>query len=162
MNLELMAYLTDPNRLWAIDVSHLLRFKAAADAYTGAPLEARDSGAPSRTANNVAVIDISGPISPRPTIFTALFGGTAISSIQASFRQALADDSVRAIVLAFDTPGGEVAGVSDLAAEIQAGREKKTVVSQIVGLGASAGYWLASAAQRIVATKDSRRGDYAR
>jgi len=158
MNLELMAYLTDHNRLWAIDESYLLRFKASAEAYTGGAIEARDNGAPSRTANNIAVIDISGPISPRPSIFSAMFGGTAISSVRASLRQALADDTVRAIVLAFSTPGGEVEGVSDLATEIQAARVQKTIVSHISGLGASAGFWLASSGQRITATKDSLVG----
>ncbi len=158
MNLELMAYLTDPNRLWAIDESYLLRCKVAAEAHDGSVLIAREPSSGMSTSGSVAVIDVSGPISPRPSIFSALFGGTALSSLQAWFRQALSDDSVRAIVFAYDTPGGEVSGVGDFASEIFAARGKKPIVAQITGMAASAGYWLASAADRIVSVKSGLSG----
>ncbi len=77
-NLELMAYLTDHNRLWAIDESYLLRYKAAAEAHNGIWLEARAPSSSMAMAGNVALIDVSGPISPRATIFTELFGGAAM------------------------------------------------------------------------------------
>jgi signal peptide peptidase SppA len=158
MNLELIAYLTDPHRLWALDEASLMAYKAAAEAHDGAVLVARVPARGSVSSGNVAVIDVSGPISPRPSVFSELFGGTAISSLQASFRQALADETVKAIVFAFDTPGGEVGAVGDFAAEILAARGQKPILAQITGMAASAGYWLASAADQIVSTRSGLAG----
>jgi membrane-bound ClpP family serine protease len=57
---------------------------------------------------------------------------------------------VSAIVLNLDTPGGAVNGVDELARAIFAARERKRIIAYVGGMGASAGYWLASAASEIV------------
>jgi len=103
-----------------------------------------------RASGSVAVIGVNGPISYRPNIFTALFGGAAITSIQSMFRQAMADDSVKAIVMSYDTPGGTITGLSELANEIMAARGRKPIIAQVDAMSASAGYHLAAAADQIV------------
>jgi signal peptide peptidase SppA len=157
MNLELMSYIGDRNRLWAIDESFLLRCKASAEAHEGATMQARDA-APMSKNGVVAIIDVSGPISPRATVFSQAFGGASIDSLRGQFRQAMADDSVKSILFVYDTPGGEVTGVSDFAGEILAARGRKPILAQVAGCCASAGYWLASAADRIVSAKDGVTG----
>ncbi len=159
MNLELMAYLTDPHRLWAIDQPYLYNYERMITAHGGGKIEARMPESSMVRAGNVAVIDVNGPISPRPSIFSAIFGGASISTLQADFRQAMADDTVTAILFAFSTPGGEVSGVSEFAAEIAAARGKgKPIVAHVGQMAASAGYWLASGADKIVSSREGMSG----
>lgn len=150
MNLELMAYLTDSQRLWAIDEATLLAYTKAAETHDGSPVESLAPGSSMRSAGSVAVINVHGPISYRPNIFTALFGGAAITSIQSMFRQAIEDDTVKAIVMSYDTPGGTVTGLSEFANEIMAARGRKPIIAQVEVSAQSAGYHMASAADQIV------------
>jgi signal peptide peptidase SppA len=92
--------------------------------------------------DNIAVMDISGPLTKYPTCFQQLFGGTAMLVVQNAIRQANADDAVDAIVLHIESPGGTVAGTYELAAAVKA--SGKPVLAYISDLGASAAYWIAS------------------
>ncbi len=158
MNLELMAFLTDRNRLWAIDEAVLLGYKDAAERHDGSVIEARAPGSTSQTDGVTAILNISGPIAYKPSIFTALFGGSAVTTIQSQLRQALADDSVKAIVMNFDTPGGTVTGLTELAGEIRAARAMKPIVAHTGSMALSAGYWLASSASEVIATQSAMVG----
>lgn len=99
----------------------------------------------------VAVIDISGVITPYPNILSALFGGTDIESVAEQFEAALENPSIEGIVLRIDSPGGLITGVEELASTIAASRGTKPVVAYAYGNAASAAYWIAAAADRIVA-----------
>src|SRR6185436_17672445 len=120
MTPELLAYLSDPNRLWALPDGYLREYVALAEAYTGPPLEARAPGSTARAEGGLAVLSVSGPIDYRPSFFTALFGGAAVTTICSEFRRAVADPDVKAVLFAYDSPGGNVMGVPELAAEIMA------------------------------------------
>jgi ClpP class serine protease len=63
---------------------------------------------------------------------------------------ALDNPSYRSIIINFDTPGGEVTGVDELAKAIRAGKAVKPIIAYVGGSAASAGYWLASQATEIV------------
>src|SRR5262249_42337824 len=82
---------------------------------------------------------------------TAISGGASVDALARDFNQALNDPSIRAIVLNVDSPGGEVTGISELAEMIFAARPRKRVVAYVGGMGASAAYWIASAATEIIA-----------
>lgn len=155
---ELVAFLGDPERLWALPAGYLPRYLARAEAYDGPPLEAVARGSAMRAEGNVAVLGVSGPIDYRPSFFTALFGGAAITSLQRDFRQAMDDPGVKAIVLAFDSPGGSVIGVSELAAEIAAARGTKPIIAQIDPMAASAAAWLALSADEVVMMRSGITG----
>jgi signal peptide peptidase SppA len=71
---------------------------------------------------------------------------------------ALEDEDVKLIVFDVDSPGGETAGCLELADEIRASREIKPSIAVVDSLSASAGYALASAATRMVATPSSKIG----
>lgn len=101
--------------------------------------------------NAVAVIDISGVITPYPNILSMLFGGTDIASVEAQFAEAMADPDVDGVVLRMDSPGGLITGVEELAGTIAAARGQKPVVAYAYGNAASAAYWIAAAADHIVA-----------
>lgn len=100
---------------------------------------------------SVAVIDISGVITPYANILSALFGGTDVQSIGEQFEAAINDPSIGGIVLRIDSPGGIITGVEELASTIAAARGTKPIIAYAYGNAASAAYWIASAADKIVA-----------
>jgi ClpP class serine protease len=97
---------------------------------------------------NVGILFVDGPIVPRSQSLQKVSGITAISALKNEFVKLENDESIETIVLFFDTPGGAVTGISDFASVI-AGSEKRTI-SYVFGMAASAGYWLASAADTII------------
>lgn len=84
--------------------------------------------------------------------------GTSTTAVSAELRAALADPKVQSILLAIDSPGGSVDGVAALGDQIHAANDQKPVTAYIDGMGASAAYWLASQAGRVVAGKDAAVG----
>lgn len=107
---------------------------------------------------SVATIPIRGPLFARAGMFSDISGAASYASIGADLEQALADQQVRSIVLSIDSPGGEVTGVQALADQIRTAARAKPVVAHVDGYGASAAYWLASAASRIVAAPTAMLG----
>ena len=64
-------------------------------------------------------------------------------------------DSVKAVLLAIDSPGGTTAGGEAIYEAVRKIAEKKPVVAQVGTLAASAGYMIASASDHIVARQSS-------
>ena len=110
------------------------------------------------TTGSIAVIPISGEIWPKANWITEIFGGTSIERLRAQFRRALADETVRAIVLRVDSPGGVVDGVPEMASEIFAAREVKPIVAFADTAMASAAYWLSAMASSISGTPSAHVG----
>lgn len=113
------------------------------------------TAAPSGT---IAVLPLFGTIMQRADLMTEYSGGTSTESYSKSFRAAMADPGVRAIVMQVDSPGGTVYGVPELADEIFAARGRKPIVAAVDSLAASAAYWIASAADEIVVTPSGEVG----
>jgi ClpP class serine protease len=108
--------------------------------------------------NGVAVVPVIGPIFRYANLFTEISGATSTQVLATDIQRALDDPKVRAIVLNIDSPGGVASGINELAEMIFAGRSRKRIVSYIGGTGASAGYWIASAASEIVIDEASLAG----
>ena len=128
------------------------------DAVVTDKIAARSRGAAGQQMGSVAVIPVRGVIGKRADIWMELFGGTSIEGLTQSFRQAMANPGVKAIVLDVDSPGGTVDGVPELAAEMLAARGQKKVTAVANGMAASAAYWLASSAQELVVTPSGSVG----
>lgn len=107
--------------------------------------------APSRR-GNIAVIPLHGTISQRMSMFSAMSGGTSTEQFGNAFREQLNDPSVKAIVMDVDSPGGSTFGVAELASLIMSARGQKPVLASINSTGASAAYWIASAADQVFIT----------
>jgi signal peptide peptidase SppA len=107
---------------------------------------------------SVAVINVTGPIFRYASLFTAISGATSVEMLATAFRAALDDPAASAIVLNIDSPGGQVAGISELATAIFEARAVKPIVAYADDLAASGAYWLASAANRIVASDTAQLG----
>lgn len=109
---------------------------------------------------NVAVIRLYGPILPRAEAVKDVSQASALmTEFQAAFRSAAADQSVSAIVLDIDSPGGQVDLVPETAAMIfKARRADRPIVAVANTLAASAAYWIASAADEISVTPSGEVG----
>jgi protease IV len=93
----------------------------------------------------IGVIPIEGPIHDSRELLSQII----------AFRR---DDTIRAIVLRIDSPGGGVAPAQELYQEIRRTTGTKSVIASAGGVAASGGYYIASAADRIVANPGTIMG----
>ena len=68
------------------------------------------------------------------------------------------DDSIKAIILRIDTPGGGVGPSQEIFDKVRSVRKKKTVVASMGSMATSGGYYVACAAEKIVANPGSLTG----
>lgn len=106
---------------------------------------------------NVAVVEIIGPIFHYDNILAWIFGFPSCEQLMIELQAVENNPAVQSIVLHIDSPGGQVGGVAELAAHIK-NRITKPTVAYIGDMGASAAYWIASAADKITAAETSEVG----
>lgn len=159
---------------WAIDhesvawaaIVDVLALRAAGQGLTDEEISARveaaqngpRQGRSKSTGVGIYTLPIYGVITPRGNIMARSSGGTTAESILNEFRAAMADPDVDGIVFDMDSPGGAVEGIDELAAEIRAARGQKPIVAVANYMAASAAYWIASAADEIVASPSAMVG----
>lgn len=146
---------------WAILPERFAALMQAARSFLAGeePPEAARPAPASRATGAVAIVPISGPIFPRGGgLWADLFGGTSAEKLSATLRAAASDQAVSAIVLDVNSPGGSVAGIAEAAAVIRDAGEQKPVVAISHHMAASAAYWLASQAGRLVVSPSSQTG----
>ena len=139
----------------------VIEVHAAHGSFTAEEIRARVGEPKTRAAaqaGTVAVLPLFGIIAQRMNLMAAMSGGTSTQQFADEFDAAVADPNVSAIVLLVDSPGGNVQGTPELARKIYDARGTKPIVAQVEGLMASAAYWIASAADEIVATPSSEIG----
>lgn len=104
--------------------------------------------------DGVAIIPVRGALADSRSWLDELLGGGPVltySEMAAALLDAADDPDVREILLDVDSPGGEVAGLSRTVEAVQLARIAKPVTARVGGMAASAAYWIASQAERIVA-----------
>jgi signal peptide peptidase SppA len=126
----------------------VLSEQMSAEDVTASIVAARRGPAPVMGA--VAVIPLCGVIDQKIGSMSDISGGTSVDGFMKQFRQCLNDPGVAGIVFDADTPGGNVSGVPEAAAEILAARGTKPIVAVANPMIASAGYYLCCAADEIV------------
>lgn len=100
--------------------------------------------------DGVAIITAEGPLFKRANLMTEFSGASSYDVLRKDLQAAVDNLGVRAILLNIDSPGGEAAGIGELASAVKGFRGVKPIVAYVGDLGASAAYWLASAADSIV------------
>jgi len=95
--------------------------------------------------DKVGIVEIVGPITGSRKIIDQLI----------AYRE---DGGVKAIVLRIDSPGGAVAPSQEVHQEVIRTRRSKKVVASLGGVAASGGYYIASAADAIVANPGTLTG----
>ena len=113
------------------------------------------SGSTLIVTNGVAVVPVRGVLTRQP-----YWRGDQASYewIAARVDEAMGRPDVQRVVLMVDSPGGQIAGVEDLASLIYGARGSKPVDAYVLGQAASAAYWIASAADRILVGRTSLAG----
>ena len=104
---------------------------------------------------NVALIPIEGVITGSGG---GSFGASTLSSKDiVSFIEAASESNqVQVIVLEINSPGGSAVASDEIASAVK--KSEKPVVAYIREVGASGGYWIASASDHIIANKMSITG----
>lgn len=97
----------------------------------------------------VAVLRMSGIIAPKANLFMQVSGGLSTQMATKQLESAVADQRVRSIVLAIDSPGGNVIGTPEMAAAVREMSAIKPIVTHSDGALASAAYWIGSAANAV-------------
>jgi ClpP class serine protease len=95
--------------------------------------------------DGVAIIDVAGPLFKRANLMTTFCGATAYETVRRDLQAAMDNASVHAILLNIHSPGGEAAGVAELASAIHSFKGTKRIVTYGGDQVASAALWLAVA-----------------
>ena len=150
------------DQLWACEIEHLQNycekvFRASAETEKNASLffSTREEKREILTvAGDTAIIEIRGTLTNRPSFIGSFLGfnTTSYNDIQAAIETIEADDTIKKVRLIIDSPGGVVTGVDETWTAIKALAKTREVVAENHGMIASGAYWLASAANKIVAT----------
>lgn len=124
-----------------IDIGEIVRILSGADQSTG--------GRP-----RIAVVPAEGAIGMQAG-GPLDSGGISAEAMNRTLRRLRADDSVKAVVLRIDSPGGSPLASDLIWHELMRMRKKKPVVASVGGMAASGGYYIACGAHKIVADRTS-------
>lgn len=111
-----------------------------------------------RPAAGVGLIQVFGTITQRADWLSEWSGGASAEEVGKAVDAMAADPGTEAIVMEFDSPGGSVYGIEQLALKVQAAAKDKKVVAVVNSLAASAAYWVASNASELVVAPDGEVG----
>lgn len=160
----LMACAAEP---WALEkgklvsIANFLRFKAAGGAFSAeeiARVTQKTEKEVQRADGNVGILPIQGVIGERMNLLDDISGGTSSELIAKQFRAMLNDNSVKAIILDVNSPGGVARSVEEVAQEIYDARGIKPIIAQVDTCAASAAYWIVAQADEIVVTPSGQAG----
>ena len=106
---------------------------------------------------------ITIPLIPKPRIAIITISGIIQEQIYADnildvLEDVRSDDSIKAVVLQIDSPGGEASVIEQVYLDLLRLREEKPVVASIGARGASGGYYIAVASNFIYAQPTSQVG----
>lgn len=108
--------------------------------------------------NGVTVIKIRGATGHNPDLLEQIMGTVSAEDIVAAITDAANDDSVPAVLLDVDSPGGSIAGISDLVDAVEKCKAKKPVYAIAHDYCTSAAFWWAAAASELLATPTATLG----
>jgi protease-4 len=106
--------------------------------------------------DGVAVIDVKGTMTKYGSSLSQMRHGTI--GVRKAIRNATQNKDVKSILIFVESPGGTAQGTQDLADEVARAASKKQVTAYIEDIGASAAYWVASQADRIIANSSAMVG----
>jgi signal peptide peptidase SppA len=151
---------TDPRAwmrgaVWAFDMERLDALVPLARSAWG---DDDDETFDPRTSAPLVVVPLHGFLMRKASGLAALFGARGLVDFQATLGAIAQAPNVKHVVLDIDSGGGSVYGVHETWAAVRALSQVKQVTAVISGLAASGGYWIASAASRLVITPSGEAG----
>ncbi len=147
-----------PSHRWVLVLAFLVGFLALSLVLSGIAGLFSNNAAKKEGRGNVALIPVEGVILATTSEDTVFRGENVASSafIVEAIREAEEDMSVRALVFEINSPGGSAVASDEIGSAIKLA--KKPTVAWIREVGASGGYWVASAADHIIANRMSITG----
>lgn len=122
-------------------------------------VEARAASKFRNVGGDIAIMDLSGTMSQRMGIMDAASGGTSTEAFGNKFDELANDPRIKAIVMNVDSPGGTAFGCEELSNKIRAARKPdRPIIAVANSLMASAAYYVASAADEVIATPGGQVG----
>lgn len=118
-------------------------------AYSGIALQRRDDKPWALTQSGIALIPVMGTLVQRAAGLDAMSGLQSYGEIGSLVAQAAADADVKGILLEIDSPGGEAAGLFDLADAIVAAGDAKPLWATANEQAFSAAYAVAASAAKL-------------
>lgn len=109
-------------------------------------------------ADGVAHIPVKGVLMKGVGIVEKTFGVTDVNDVRYDIESAHANAEVERTELHFDSPGGSVAGIEKLGADIARMSNEKEITAVAEGMLCSAAYWLAAGCREIRAEVDADIG----
>ncbi|HZN35289.1 MAG TPA: signal peptide peptidase SppA, partial [Pirellulaceae bacterium] len=103
---------------------------------------------------SVAIVYVEGPIvlgAPTPSLFDAGGGIAASTPIRAALNKAAADDSIKAVVLRVNSPGGSAVASEIILDATKRVKAKKPLVVSMGSVAGSGGYYVACGSDTIFA-----------
>lgn len=144
--------------LMMIDRQWLMRAIAAGGRPAGSVIQPKAfHQASGRSAGRIKTIGLFGPMS-KTGDFGFFEDGASTTDVRIQIRDAVRDRDVDTIVLVIDSPGGTIGGTQELANEVKQAGLAKPIIAQIVDMGASAAFWVASQAHQIFANEPAMIG----
>lgn len=103
--------------------------------------------------DKIVLMDLSGIITDQEEAGALLTEPSLVSRVKEELEKASRDPKVKAVVLRINSPGGTVTASDLLYHEIENFKKEtgKKVIASIIDLGASGGYYVAAAADKIIA-----------
>jgi len=147
------------NRMQGVNLLDHVRMQQTTVVVSGEKAATPDAALSSRRGSarilpgGVALIDIAGSIQKYSSSFSA---STSTVSVRQQVREADRDPAVSNILIRVDSPGGTVSGIAEAYNDIRSAKTPVTVF--VEDLAASAGYWIASAGDRVFANASARIG----
>ncbi len=121
-------------------------------------LGAKEKGKASQS-NKIAIIYVDGVIIGGRGQSSVLMEQGGTDQIIKQIHQARDDDSVKAVVLRINSPGGSAAASQEVGEELKKLRgQGKVVVTSMADVAASGGYWLAACTDKIYANPTTMTG----
>ena len=110
--------------------------------------------------SEIVCITVRGILVKRSGGLDRLFGDyfTSLEGIEQAFANSMMDRNVKGIVLEFDSMGGSVGGMLDVADLIYGNRGIKPVIAVVNDCACSAAYCIASAADLVLVTRTGQVG----
>jgi signal peptide peptidase SppA len=142
---------------WALEraASPETMHKVAADVEAR---QQRKAQAAASAGEGIAVLPFYGLVTQRAVDDISGSGGLSTQQFGAALAEAVADDSIGGIVIDFDSPGGSISGVTELANQLRDARAVKPIYGVVNPLCASAAYWIAAQCSQLFAAPDSFTG----
>ena len=107
------------------------------------------------SSRKIALISLRGLIS---SSVSGTLGESMVDDLKIALAQAAADPQVKAIVLAIDSPGGEVTASDVIYNAVRKAREKKPVVVYMGSIAASGGFYVACGGNWLMANDTTLTG----